>query len=150
MVVTGGHDEPSPIRTAKRAGDLLSQATQRRRRWRVRTAAAALTLIASSLTGAGLAQAGTSVPHLTLAANPLTVHVGSTTWISGTATPRVAGVPVYLQRFSGGHWVNLTYKSTSAKGSYAFAIRASSKPTTWIFRVALHGTVTVSHTVHVK
>ena len=128
----------------------MIHASQRRRRWLVGTAAVTFSLLASGLTGVNPAYATTPAPHLSIVADPLTVHVGSAISLSGTATPRVAGVAVFLQRFSAGHWVNLTHKITPANGGYAFRIRASSKPTTWIFRVVRHGNVAVSRTRHIK
>jgi hypothetical protein len=106
-------------------------------------AAAAVSL---SLLGPAPA-ASASTTHLSVAADPMTVHVGSRIVLSGKATPRTA-TPVYLQRYVAGHWKNLSHHITSATGAYSFSIKAPGKPATWIFRVSRSSSV--SHSVHVK
>jgi hypothetical protein len=113
------------------------------------TGALASMLVASSA-ALGAASAGAAVhPHLAVAADPLTVHVGSPIVVSGTASPQAA-IRVYLQRYVAGQWKNLTHQTTTKAGGYAFSVKAPGKPTTWIFRVARAGTTTASHTVHVQ
>lgn len=93
------------------------------------------------------ALASTPHAHLALGADALTVRVGSPIQLVGTLTPK-ARTTVYLQRFVAGHWVGLSHGTTSATGSYAFAVKAPGKPTTWVFRVVRGATA--SHTLHVK
>jgi hypothetical protein len=123
----------------------LSQATTRRTG---RFAMPWLAAAAVSLSVLGPAPAAdASTTHLTVTANPMTVHVGSSVVISGKVTPRTA-TPVYLQRYVAGHWKYLSHHTTSATGAYSFTIKVPAKPTTWIFRVIR--AASPSHTVHVK
>jgi hypothetical protein len=93
------------------------------------------------------ALAGTPRPRVALAADALTVRVGAPIQLLGTVTPN-AHTSVSLQRFVAGHWVGLSHQTTSATGSYAFAVKAPAKPTTWVFRVVRGATA--SHTLHIK
>jgi hypothetical protein len=107
--------------------------------------AVATTLLGTMIGGATTASA--SATRLTFAADPMTVHVGASIVLSGTATPR-SSTPVYLERFIAGHWKILGHHVTSSTGAYKFTIKAPGKTATWIFRVIRANGA--SHTVHVK
>jgi hypothetical protein len=130
----------------------LSKATTRHPgRFAMRSLAAcavATTLLGSTIGATAAAStSATTSSRLSFSADPMTVHVGSTILLSGTATPRTS-VPVYLQRYVAGHWKTLGHHVTTSTGAYKFTVKAPGKPTTWIFRVVR--ATGASHTVHVK
>ena len=59
-------------------------------------------------------------------------------YISGEAIPRGTGV-VTLQRYVGRHWTQVSHKTTSAAGTYGFALRATATVGTTIYRVTRPG-----------
>ena len=129
----------------------MSKATTRRPgRFAMRSLAAAAvvtTMLGTTIGGASTASASTVRSHLAFSADPMTVHVGASILLSGTATPRSA-TPVVLQRYVAGHWKTLGHHVTSSTGVYKFTVMAPGKAATWIFRVVRSGSA--SHTVHVQ
>ena len=108
-------------------------------------------VVVLSLAGVPAAQAAPRVVHLThvtAAAAPSTVLVGTRTVIAGVATPRTAGSVVVLERFVSGHWRAVSDVRTGKGGAYAFSVVASKKAATWVLRVA--GTSAASKSVHVR
>ena len=102
--------------------------------------------------GAAPALGAAPTPALTAAATPATALTHSVFYLTGKAVPRGPGV-VTLQRYVGGQWKQLTHKTTSAAGTYGFALRATTTVGTTIYRVTRPGAgsvkTLVSRTVHV-
>lgn len=69
-----------------------------------------------------------------LNASPLTVPVGSSTTLSGTVTPYVAGTTVTVQRQNGSTWTNLTTTQVNAYGRYSKRVQVT---TTSVYRVSV-------------
>ncbi len=137
--------------SASRPGVIISTSARPQRRFR--TPARLLTAVATalSLMSALPAQAATT-SHVSATASPLTVLTHSTVTIAGKVTPRGNGV-VNLQRYTGGKWVQLSHKTASRTGSYAFAIKTSGTVATTIYRVTRNASggakAAVSRTQHV-
>ena len=132
--------------------------SQVRARWTTLTALGltmSLCLGGVGITAIGAAQAATAraSSRISVLAEPMTVHVGSSLVLSGTATP-ASSAPVYLQRFVAGHWRVLAHKTPHLAGAYSFTVKAPGTARTWIFRVVRAATSTstaaVSRTRHIK
>ena len=82
------------------------------------------------------AAAAPAVTRIGVRAAPATVHVGSAVVVSGSVTPRVAGVPVVLQRLVGSRWVSLRSTPVSATGTFSVSLGATAPTATWQLRVA--------------
>lgn len=114
-------------------------------RW-VTGAAVALTMV--GVAPAHATSRAVHLTHVTAAAAPSTVLVGTRTVLSGTTTPKTAGAVVVLETLASGHWHALSHVRTGKGGRYAFSVVAAKKPVAWILRVV--GSGTASKSVHVR
>jgi murein DD-endopeptidase MepM/ murein hydrolase activator NlpD len=70
--------------------------------------------------------ASAAAAQLSISATAATARLGTTSRIAGTMSPARPGERVYLQRYSGGTWGNVTSVLLSAASGYAFAVKPSS------------------------
>jgi alpha-tubulin suppressor-like RCC1 family protein len=109
-----------------------------------------LPLAAGPASAAGHAQ----VTRLVMRATPATVHIGSTLVISGSVSPRIAGVPVVLQRLVGNSWHTVGKHKLPTTGAFTFSLKAPAVAAKWVLRVTREASATtkagVSATVHVR
>ena len=104
-------------------------------RWPARAVLAPFTVLAvAAATTPALATAKPVTSHVSAHATPSTAHIGSAVTIAGATTPRITHSPVTLERLVGATWRVLGHTTTSATGSYAFTLRAPSKPAGWTLR----------------
>lgn len=109
-----------------------------------------LPIAAGPAGAAGHAQA----TRLVVRAAPATVHIRSALVISGSVSPRVAGVPVVLQRLVGKSWHTVGKHKLSATGTFTFSLKAPAVAAKWVLRVTREASATtkagVSATLHVR
>jgi hypothetical protein len=116
-------------------------------RWVAAASVTALAFAAGPTMAADASSQATRLTHVTAAAAPSTVYLGSRTVVSGVATPKVAGSVVALQRLESGHWRTVSHERTGKGGKYAFSVVAAKRAASWPLRVS--GTGATSKTVHV-
>ncbi|BEP13199.1 hypothetical protein acdb102_15100 [Acidothermaceae bacterium B102] len=104
--------------------------------WRRIAVTAGLTAV--SLTVSSLPAVAAVHPvatHLHIAITPTTAKVGTSVVVTGTATPRVASLPVTLQRLVGKKWTTVAHARTTTTGAYTIRLTAPKKAATWTVRV---------------
>ncbi|MEP7055687.1 MAG: hypothetical protein ABI912_10615 [Actinomycetota bacterium] len=94
------------------------------------------TALVTANSPASAAAAAPVVTRVGIRVSPSTVRVGSVFVVSGSVTPRVAGVPVVLQRLVGTRWRTLAGRPVSAAGAFSFSLRAPAPAGVWLLRVA--------------
>ncbi|MEU8712813.1 hypothetical protein [Streptomyces sp. NPDC048663] len=55
-----------------------------------------------------------------------TIRKGTSTYLTGSVSPKHPGRKVILQRYSGGRWVTIASTTLSTKSSYRFTVKATS------------------------
>lgn len=103
------------------------------------TAVSLLSLVGPIPAGAAVA----AITRISARATPTTVPAGTSVVVTGTVTPRVAGVPVFLQRLNGRRWVTLRSLPVTTTGTFSTSLRTSLPTGTWALRVARVGSATV-------
>jgi alpha-tubulin suppressor-like RCC1 family protein len=112
-------------------------------------------LLASVFVGPAAARASGPVKtHVALHATPATAHLRSGVVLNGSVTPKVAGLPVTLQRYVGKSWHAVGKAKVSKTGTYSFTVKTPGTPTVWLFRVtraaSAKATAGISATAHVR
>ena len=93
------------------------------------TIALTIGLVGAAPGGAGAATA----QKINISVNHTTMHPGSTSRLSGTVAPKLAGHKMYLQRHYSSGWRSISMHRLDSKSSYVFHVK-SARVGTFTFR----------------